>query len=45
MEDEDSSDDDINVVIGDIKSGPAYNIKQKQQGLGLSGKNQTPKRK
>lgn len=24
---EDSEDDDINVVIGDIKSGPSYNIK------------------
>lgn len=28
-EDSDESDDDINVVIGDIKSGPSYSIKQR----------------
>lgn len=28
-ESDDSDDDDINVVIGDIKSGPSYNIKQR----------------
>ncbi len=28
-EDSDDSDDDINVVIGDIKSGPSYSIKQR----------------
>ncbi|CAM6031341.1 unnamed protein product, partial [Sphagnum compactum] len=35
-EDEDSDsddDDDINVVIGDIKSGPTYNIKTRGQTL------------
>jgi pre-mRNA 3'-end-processing factor FIP1 len=29
--DEDSDDDDINVVIGDIKSGPSYNLKPRAQ--------------
>lgn len=28
-DDSDESDDDINVVIGDIKSGPSYSIKQR----------------
>lgn len=30
---DDSDDDDINVVIGDIKSGPSYNIKQRGQAM------------
>jgi len=28
--DDDSDDDDINIVIGDIKSGPSYNLKRGQ---------------
>lgn len=32
-EDSDESDDDINVVIGDIKSGPSYSIKQRTGAL------------
>lgn len=35
-EDSDESDDDINVVIGDIKSGPTYNIKQRPNLLAQS---------
>lgn len=34
---DDSDDDDINVVIGDIKSGPSYNIKQRAPLLPIPG--------
>ena len=40
-DDDDDDDDDINVVIGDIKSGPSYNLKQRTNVLGAGGANAT----
>ncbi len=45
QDDGDDSDDsdDINVVIGDIKSGPSYNIKQRPAGQGPAQATDKPK--